>query len=71
MALHDALAEIAQQGCSFFVAGRKDHKGIFRNGEHLTIPTPFASLFKPIPAEAFRKDISSSELRAAGQRGSR
>ncbi len=70
-ALHAALAEIAAQGCSFMVAGRKDRMGVFRNGEQLNVPEPFRTLFKTIPADAFRKDISSTELRATGQRGSR
>ena len=69
--LHAALSEIAALGCSFVVAGRQDASGVFRDGKQLTVPPAFASLFQPIPAEAFRKDISSSELRATGQRGSR
>ncbi len=70
-ALHEALSKIAHYGCSFLVAGRQDENGVFRDGDHLTVPDPFTDMFKPIPAEAFRKDISSSELRATGQRGSR
>jgi len=70
-ALRAALAEIEAQGCSFMVAGRQDKNGVFRNSDQLNVPKPFASLFKTIPAEAFRKDISSTELRASGQRGSR
>jgi Cytidylyltransferase-like len=69
--LRDALAEIEAQGCSFLVAGRQDKNGVFRNSDQLNVPHPFANLFKTIPAEAFRKDISSTELRATGQRGSR
>lgn len=70
-ARHAALSKIAQCGCSFLVAGRQDENGVFRDGDQLNVPKPFTELFKPIPAEAFRKDISSSELRATGQRGSR
>ena len=70
-ALHKALNKISQCGCSFLVAGRQDDNGVFRDGDQLNVPEPFTDLFKPIPAEAFRKDISSSELRATGQRGSR
>lgn len=66
-----ALSEIASQGCSFLVAGRQDENGVFRDGEQLKVPGTFTALFRPIPAEAFRKDISSTELRATGQRGSR
>jgi hypothetical protein len=70
-ALYAALSRIAQCGCSFWVAGRQDENGVFRDGEQLKVPEPFSQMFKPIPADAFRKDISSSELRATGQRGSR
>ncbi|MCP4416306.1 MAG: hypothetical protein GY805_06775 [Chloroflexi bacterium] len=69
--LRAALAEIQTLGCSFIVAGRQDGNGVFRNSEQLNVPQPFSSLFKKIPSEAFRKDISSTELRATGQRGSR
>ena len=70
-AMHAALAEIRDRGCSFLVAGRQDEDGIFRDRTELHVPAPFGALFKPIPVDAFRKDISSSELRASGQRGSR
>ncbi len=66
-----ALTEIGEHGCSFLVAGRQDEDGVFRDGEQLNVPQPFATLFRPIPADAFRKDISSTQLRATGQRGSR
>ena len=66
-----ALAEIRAKGCRFLVAGRVDHRGAFRNLAHLTIPSPFDDLFQPIPDTHFREDISSSQLRKTGQRGSR
>jgi hypothetical protein len=69
--LLEALTEIRDLGCSFLVAGRKDENGIFREWSQLNLLPQFTDLFKPIPSEAFRKDISSSELRATGQRGSR
>ena len=69
--LYEALDEIRDLGCAFLVAGRQDEDGVFRDLNELNIPTPYVNLFHPIPAEAFRKDISSSELRATGQRGSR
>ena len=67
----DALAEIRRQDGRFLVAGRVDHKGAFRNLAHLNIPTAVSDLFDPIPDTKFREDISSSQLRRAGQRGSR
>jgi nicotinamide mononucleotide (NMN) deamidase PncC len=63
-----SLSEIAGRGCSFLVAGRVDDNGRFQQAADLTIPPGFEALFTPIP---FRKDISSTELRHAGQKGSR
>ncbi len=67
----DALAEIRRQDGRFLVAGRVDRKGAFRNLAHLNIPAAASDLFDPIPDTTFREDISSSQLRRAGQRGSR
>ncbi len=63
-----SLSEIASRGCSFLVAGRVADNGRFQQASDLTIPPGFEALFTPIP---FRKDISSTELRNAGQKGSR
>lgn len=67
----DALEEIRDLGCSFLVAGRTDKRGLFHDCRDLSIPAGFETLFRGIPAEKFRKDISSTYLRATGQRGSR
>jgi nicotinic acid mononucleotide adenylyltransferase len=66
-----ALAYIRDQGCRFLVAGRVNQQGRFQQLDHLDTPTPFRDLFQAIPATQFRKDISSSQLRQSGQRGSR
>jgi hypothetical protein len=66
-----ALAEITRLGSRFLVAGRKGADGRFRCVEELAIPTAFAPLFQGIPEDYFRRDVSSSELRAAGKPGSR
>ncbi len=66
-----ALSEIRKQGCRFLVAGRVDDKGAFHHLSHITIPPQFKPLFAPIPETQFREDISSSQLRRAGLRGSR
>lgn len=66
-----AFGEIQALGCRFVVAGRLDQDGTFRHVADLPIPTQFARLFEPIPAEKFRRDISSTELRRNGRRGSR
>ncbi len=66
-----ALSEIQRQGCHFLVAGRADSSGTFRELSTLQIPADFHSLFQAIPANAFRNDISSTELRTQGRKGSR
>ncbi|MFO7678414.1 MAG: hypothetical protein R6X34_00020 [Chloroflexota bacterium] len=66
-----SLSEINEHGCRFLVAGRADENGRFRQTTDLTIPPGCQRLFQPIPDYRFRKDISSTELRRRGQRGSR
>ena len=68
---HAGLAAIKAQGCSFLVAGRVDDGGVFRDIAHLDIPSEFSDLFQSIPMTQFRKDVSSTELRRRGARGSR
>jgi hypothetical protein len=58
-----ALETIRQQGCRFLVAGRADEVGTFREAADLDTPPDFTELFQPIPADLFRRDISSTELR--------
>ena len=67
--MRDALATIAEQGCDFLVAGRVDAEDRFHAATDLATPAGFAHLFRPLPD--FRRDISSTELRESGQRGSR
>jgi hypothetical protein len=66
-----ALAEIEVLGGRFLVAGRVDERNNFQGIGDLDIPPPFAHLFQGIPERLFRRDISSTELRANGGRGSR
>jgi len=66
-----ALDEIKALGCHFLVAGRVDDQGVFRSLADVAMPTRFASLFSPIPETLFRRDISSTTLRATSQRGDR
>lgn len=70
-AMEEALAEIQVQDCKFLVAGRRSEDGHFYQAKDLVVPAPFRKLFRGIPGELFRKDISSTELRRTGQRGSR
>ena len=59
-----ALAEIREQGCKFLVAGRRDRKGEFHEADELDVPRPLQDLFQTLPGNRFRRDISSSEIRA-------
>lgn len=68
---HAALATIKAQKCAFLIAGRVGDDGVFRDIAHLDIPPAFVDLFQPIPMKQFRKDVSSTELRQRGARGSR
>ena len=61
-AMLDALATVRKHGCRFLVAGRL-REGRFRTLDDLPVPDGFDDLFEGIPAEAFRMDLSSSELR--------
>lgn len=64
-----ALAEIRQRGCRFLVAGRSDEAGNFHRASSLDVPVGFEDLFDSL--SDFRRDISSTELRRSGRRGSR
>lgn len=70
-ALEQALGEIRSRGCRFLVAGRAGADGIFYQFEDLAVPQQYKDLFEHIPSELFRKDISSTELRRTGRKGSR
>jgi len=62
-----ALAEIKSLYCDFLVGGRLSD-GVFEeldgSMDGLEVPCGLEGLFQSVPD--FRKDISSSELRAAG-----
>ena len=62
-----ALADVARCGCSFLVAGRLVEDR-YRTLADIALPLPPAlrALFRELPEESFRRDISSSEIRARG-----
>lgn len=60
-----ALGEIRANGCRFLVAGRENDAGEFRTLSDLALPQGYQDLFAAIPADQFRNDISSTEIRAA------
>ena len=57
-----AIAEIAARGCRFLVFGREIEDRFFLLSD-VTIPDSLRELCTEVPAEDFREDISSSELR--------
>lgn len=61
--MHRALQEIAALGCRFLVAGRLV-EGRFVTLDQISVPPAHAALFAPVPVELFRRDISSTQLRA-------
>jgi nicotinamide mononucleotide (NMN) deamidase PncC len=61
-----AVAAIAAQGCRFLVFGRQLVDG-FQTLSGLELPPTLAALCDEVPADHFREDISSSEIRAASE----
>lgn len=69
LGIEQALTELQTAGCRFLVAGRYHKDGGFGAADDLDVPASFEALFRPIPD--FRVDLSSTELRQHGLRGSR
>jgi Cytidylyltransferase-like len=69
-AMRDALVSVARHGCSFLVAGRRSSPtaGDFQTLDQVRVPDGFASLFRAIPEDAFRVDISSTQIRGGRAR---
>jgi len=60
----DALSEIRRLGCRFLVAGRLV-AGRWQTLADVPIPRGYEDLFEAIPESRFRRDISSTDIRAA------
>lgn len=58
----EALAELAAAGCRFLVFGRC-HEGRFQSLRHLQLPAVLRQLCEEVAADAFRMDLSSTEMR--------
>jgi nicotinic acid mononucleotide adenylyltransferase len=67
--MHEALEEIANSGASFLVAARIDAAGRLRTLDDISLPRRYADRFTAIPAQRFRMDASSSEIRARPRYG--
>lgn len=62
------LTEIMESGCHFLVAGREED-GVFHTLKDVPVPDGLQQMFTAINETRFRRDVSSTELRVAGQRG--
>ncbi len=60
-----ALKTFRDLGCRFLVAGRVDAAGVFRGLDDLAIAPAWRDLFAAVPADLFRADVSSTQLRGA------
>lgn len=61
-AMHAALDAIRAAGCRFLVAGRSV-EGHFHTLDDVPVPPAYQDLFLALPADEFRVDLSSTELR--------
>jgi hypothetical protein len=69
-ALRQAMAAVARHRCSFLVAGRRvGGRYSTLTDVELPLPPPLRGLFRELPEESFRYDISSSEIRTRGAGG--
>ncbi len=63
-----AIARLCERGCRFLVFGRQHGRSLQTAGEFQTLssiqlPTTLKQLCEDVPAERFRLDVSSSEIR--------
>ena len=66
-AMVEALEELRGSGGRFLVAGRVEDER-FRSLDDVGVPTEYREMLAGIPESAFRRDVSSSEIRGAAQR---
>lgn len=66
--LRAALRAVASHGGRFLVAGRLDDVEGYKTLGNLPVPSDLAGLFAELPEGSFRRDVSSTEIRA-GWRG--
>ena len=64
--MYAALERFKQRGCGFLVAGRVDERGEYHRAVDLAPPDQFSGLFRAIPGDQFRIDISSTSMRKRG-----
>lgn len=64
-ACRQAIATLSERGCRFLVFGRRSPTG-FETLAALHLPTELLAICEGVPAERFREDVSSTELRKLG-----
>lgn len=62
--LDRAMNGLCERGCRFLVAGRVNAEGNFADLDSLPIPARYHDLFAAVPANRFRVDLSSTQLRS-------
>ena len=67
IAMDEALMELRIFGCRFLVAGRVEDDR-FRSLDDVGVPTGYMDMLTGIPESAFRRDVSSTEIRGAASR---
>lgn len=60
--MHAAMRVVQDRGCRFLVAGRRSDNG-YKTLADIQVPECYEGLFEAIPEEAFRDDISSTQIR--------
>jgi len=66
LACRAALEEIVTRGCRFLVFGRTVG-GRYQAATEIDLPEPLAAACTPVAESAYRRDVSSTQLRKAGQ----
>ena len=70
--LCDMRRSFRHHGCKFVVAGRLDSgTGRFLTLSDVSVPPELTDLFLDLPEDAFRADVSSSEIRERAAREAR
>jgi hypothetical protein len=65
-ACHRTIERMAGRGCRFLVFGRDCGAGFVRLAD-LDLPESLRAICRDVPAEVFREDISSTEIRKAAE----
>lgn len=62
--MREALHAIGARGCRFLVAGRLDEVEGYKTLSQIPVPEGLGGLFEELPETRFRRDVSSTQIRA-------